>query len=46
MWNLNKCDTNELNYKTETDSKNKFMVIVGTVGGRDRLKFGIDVYYI
>ena len=44
MWNLKTCDTNELIYKIEAGSKNKFMVIVGRVGGRDRLKFGTDVY--
>ena len=33
MWNLKRNDTNELNYKTERDSKNKLMVARGKDGG-------------
>ena len=35
MWNLKKNDTNELIYKTETDSdfKNKLIVTKGEMGG-------------
>ena len=33
MWNLKRSDTNELNYKTERDSENEFMVARGKDGG-------------
>ena len=37
MWNLKKNDTNELIYKTETDTENKLMVTKGENGVRDKL---------
>ena len=41
MWNLKKIDTNELIYKTETDSqtqKTNLWLPKGEVGGRDKLE--------
>ena len=47
MWNLKKNDTNELIYKTETDSdlENELMVSRGKGGeGRTDWESGIDMY--
>ena len=47
MWNLKKNDTNELIYKTETDSKTSETNLwppKGTDWGKDGLGFGIDIY--
>ena len=46
MWNL-KSDTNELIYKTESDSQTQrtnLWLPQRRVGGRDRLGFWIDMY--
>ena len=40
MWNLKRSDTNELNYKTERDSENEFMVARGKDGGGGKGELG------